>query len=94
MQWSRTSAIRTKTKIGNSIFKTKNMSTLYLLICSICLIQLDVSGECKTTYQISGPTIVKQKLKCENLEIAGQHSNENEVFKIKMIKSVCTVRVS
>lgn len=43
-------------------------------------IELDVSGECKTTYKISGPTIVKQKLKCENLEIAGQHSNENEVF--------------
>lgn len=44
-----------------------------------CWLQLDVSGECKTTYKISGPTIVKQKLKCENLEIAGQHSNENEV---------------
>ncbi|KAL4240543.1 hypothetical protein ACF0H5_001335 [Mactra antiquata] len=42
--------------------------------------ELDVSGECKNIYTISGPTIVKKKEDCENLEIAGQHINENEIF--------------
>lgn len=51
------------------------------------MLQLDVSGECKTVYQISGPTIVKQKLDCENLEIAGQHTNKNEVSVKKFLKS-------
>lgn len=49
--------------------------------------ELDVSGECRTVYKISGPTIVKQKLDCENLEIAGQHSNENEVFGVSSSSS-------
>lgn len=49
--------------------------------------ELDVSGECKTIYQISGPTIVKQKLDCENLEIAGQHINKNEVFGVSSSSS-------
>ncbi|XP_045214239.2 microsomal triglyceride transfer protein large subunit-like [Mercenaria mercenaria] len=49
--------------------------------------ELDVSGECKTVYEISGPTIVKQKFECENLEIAGQHKNENEVFGVSSSSS-------
>lgn len=42
--------------------------------------ELDVSGECDAVYTISGPTIIKQKVDCKNLEIAGQHVNENQVF--------------
>ena len=49
--------------------------------CSFFIVfQLDVSGECSTTYKISGPTIIKQKSDCKNLEIAGQHVNENQVI--------------
>lgn len=49
--------------------------------------ELDVSGECNTSYRISGPTIIKQKVGCENLEIAGQHSNENQVFGVTSTSS-------
>ncbi|WAQ96562.1 MTP-like protein [Mya arenaria] len=71
---------------GDSVFCTnikKGIVSLFQLQATAGeRTELDISGECKSMYKISGPTIVKQKLECDNMEIAGLHSNKNEVFGI------------
>ncbi|OWF52669.1 microsomal triglyceride transfer protein large subunit-like [Mizuhopecten yessoensis] len=42
--------------------------------------EIDVSGECDTTYMVSGNSVTKTKQNCKNLEIAGQFSNPNKMF--------------
>ncbi|XP_060065348.1 microsomal triglyceride transfer protein large subunit-like [Ylistrum balloti] len=42
--------------------------------------ETDVSGQCDTSYMVSGNSVTKTKHNCENLEIAGQFSNPSKMF--------------